>query len=396
MNMEYGDDFWTWVHAHVNEDPLSLRLRWSGKFPWIDDAIMQIECRRKTAKKLPEELKFPRFLFPTLLSAEQSTSDTLADFHASLLPEGIKVLDMTSGLGIDAIHLARGGISVTAVDIDERVAEALSHNVKVLGLSDKVTALWADSTDYIRQTSDRFDAVFIDPARRGDNGQRLFSLSDCHPNVVSRLPHILNLAPLLIVKASPMLDLTQTARDLPGITALYVVGTNTECRELVAVVMRANDSGKVPVIHIWTPSYQFSFTVEEEKESEPTYADPISGDFLYEPSEVTMKAAPWRTLSARFDIGMLHPNSHLYCSDKKVDGFPGDCWHIDRIIPFSSSEIKRFARQYPKINVAVRNFGWTADKLRDKLRVKDGGDFRLMATTLLDGTKVMMVLSRAE
>ncbi len=391
--MEYGEDFWTWVHEHINENPYELRLRWAGKYPWIDDAIMQIECRRRTAKKLPDELKYPRFFFPTLLSAEQSTSDALADFHVSLFPKGAKVLDMTSGLGIDAIHLSRI-CRVVSVEIDERVSDALEYNVGILGLSDKVTALCGDCSDYIQQTSDQYDAVFIDPARRGDNGQRLFSLSDCRPNVVSLLPEIFKASPLLIVKASPMLDLTQTSRELPGITALYVVGTNTECRELVAVVSRDKVNEISPIIHIWTPTYQFAFTVEEEKSSQPTFALPQAGGYLYEPSEVTMKAAPWRVLSARFGINMLHPNSHIYYSDKKVDGFPGDCWHIDRILPFSSSEIKRFARQYPKINVAVRNFGWTADKLRDKLRVKDGGDFRLMGTTLLDGNKSMMVLSR--
>lgn len=392
--MAYSEEFWTWVYSHIGENPYDLRLRWAGKYTWIDDAVMQVECRQRTARKLSEELKCRTFRFPTLLSAEQSTSDELAAFHASLLPSGIKVLDMTSGLGIDVLHMARHGESVTAVDLDERLVDALRHNADALGLSDKVTAVCADSTELIVRTEESYDAVFIDPARRSADGGRVFNLADCRPDVTPLLGAIFTVAPTLIVKASPMLDLTQTLRDLPGTKALYVVGTNTECKELVAVVEKNGPEGSEPSINIWTPSYAFRFTAVEERESEARYCIPATGDYLYEPSEVTMKAAPWRTLCSRFDMGMLHPNSHLYCSGDKVEGFPGDRWHIDRVVPFASSELKRFARQYPKINVAVRNFGWTADKLRDKLKVKDGGGLRMIATTLQGGDKVMLVLSK--
>lgn len=391
--MAYSEEFWTWVHDHLADDPFELRLRWAGRLPWIDEAVMQVECRRRCARKLPEELKHREFMFPTVLSSEQSTSDELAAFHASLLKPGIKVLDMTAGLGIDAFHIAESGSTVTAVDMDPRVADALRHNASVLGLEGRVNAVCADSVVYVATAAEPCDAVFIDPARRAADGSRVFNLADCSPDVAALLPSIFRIAPLLVVKASPMLDISRTLRDLPGTEAIYVTGTPTECKELVAVVSREPASA-LPSINIWTPAYSFTFTMEEERVAEAVFAAPQSGGYLYEPSEVTMKAAPWRTLSARFGIGMLHPNSHLYCSKEKVDGFPGDRWLIEKVVPFASSELKRFARQYPKINVAVRNFGWTADKLRDKLRVKDGGDRRLMATTLLDGTKVMMVLAR--
>ncbi len=393
--MEYNDEFWAWIHEHLGDDPYALRLRWSGKRPWIDEAIMQVECRRRTAKKLPEELRHREFLFPTLLSAEQSTSDELAAFHSSLLAPGLKVLDMTAGLGVDAFHIASRGQSVTAVDIAPGVVEALRHNAVVLGVDGRVDAVCADSTEYIAGVGDdSYDAVFIDPARRGDKGERVFNLADCRPDVVKLLPAILRIAPMLVVKASPMLDITQTLRDLPLAEALYVVGSATECKELVVVVRRGMDPAAEVPITIWTPSCMFSFTLDEERRAVAEFSAPKAGGYLYEPSEVTMKAAPWRTLSERFGIGMIHPNSHLYCSADKVEGFPGDCWYIESVVPFASSEIKRFARRYPRINVAVRNFGWTADKLRAKLGVKDGGDLRVMATTLRDGEKVMMVLSK--
>ena len=352
--MNPNDEFWAWVHSHLSDNPFDLKLRWAGKYPWIDEAVMQIDCRRRTAKKLPEELKCRTFTFPTLLSAEQSTSDSLADFHASLFAGYGDVLDMTCGLGIDTFHIAASGCRVETVEIDSHVASTARYNADVFGLS------------------------------------------DCRPDIMEALPYIRNIARMLVVKMSPMLDITQTLRDLPGTTSLYVVGTSTECKELVAVVdLKAVDSEEsVPSICVWTPECRFAFTLEEERTAEAVYAAPKEGGYLFEPYEVAMKAAPWRTLCARFGLSMLHPNSHLYCSDGMAEGFPGDTWRIEKVIPFASSELKRFARQHPVVNVAVRNFGWTADKLREKLRVKDGGDLRLMATTLNDGSKVMLLLSR--
>ena len=394
--MNPNDEFWAWVHSHLSDNPFDLKLRWAGKYPWIDEAVMQIDCRRRTAKKLPEELKCRTFTFPTLLSAEQSTSDSLADFHASLFAGYGDVLDMTCGLGIDTFHIAASGCRVETVEIDSHVASTARYNADVLGLSGSVDVVCADSVEYVKSTEKRYDAVFVDPARRGAHGERVFGLSDCRPDIMEALPYIRNIARMLVVKMSPMLDITQTLRDLPGTTSLYVVGTSTECKELVAVVdLKAVDSEEsVPSICVWTPECRFAFTLEEERTAEAVYAAPKEGGYLFEPYEVAMKAAPWRTLCARFGLSMLHPNSHLYCSDGMAEGFPGDTWRIEKVIPFASSALKRFARQHPVVNVAVRNFGWTADKLREKLRVKDGGDLRLMATTLNDGSKVMLLLSR--
>lgn len=391
--MNYGDEFWKWVAEHAGDDPTSLRLRYAGKYPWIADAINQIECRKRTAKKLPVELACPVFYFPTLLSAEQSTGDILADMHASLIPSGSHVLDMTCGLGIDVLHASVKAKNVIGIDIAPEVAEALAYNSVALG-HDNVTAVCADCCDYLHDHADKtWDIIFIDPARRGDKGQRIFRLSDCHPDVTGMLTDMLAVAPRVIVKASPMLDVTQTLRDLPGCSALYATGSATECKELVAVIDR--DFNGETILCSWTPALRFRFTIEQEAAASATIGEPVAGGYLYEPNPTTMKMAPFKLLSQHFGLDKLSNNTHLYCSSDPVDGFPGERLYIEKVLPYSSGNIKRLARDYPVINVGVRNFGIAADVLRKKLRVKDGGDMRLIATTTASGDKIMLILRQS-
>ena len=334
----------------------------------------------------------PYFLFPTALSAEQCTSDILADFHASLIAPGCTMLDLTCGLGIDVYHAARRASEVTAVDMNPEITGAVRHNAAALG-HDNITAVTADCREFIKSTDKHYDIVFIDPARRGTNGERRYRLTDCSPDVTSMLDDIAAVADRLILKASPMLDITQVLRELPHTTDIYVTGTSTECKEIVADVIFDNKHTSEPVIHVMTPMYDFSFTQSEEASATPDYDLPVAGEYLYEPGAAVMKAAPFKLLSQRYGLKKLHPNTHLYHSAARIADFPGETWHIDRVADFSSHEIKTISRQYDRLNIATRNFDMPADTLRKKLKVKDGGAQRLIAATLADNSKAMLLLS---
>lgn len=393
MNPYVGTpEFCQWVASHIDDDPVKLRLKWQGKLPWANLAILQIECRRKSRKKLAEELTCPTFFFPTALSAEQCTSDILADFHASLIRPGDTLLDLTCGLGIDVYHAACRASEVTAVDMNPEITEAVIHNAAALG-HDNITAVTADCREFIKNTDKHYDVVFIDPARRGTNGERIYRLADCSPDVTSMLGDIAAVSNRLIVKASPMLDITQVLRELPDTTDIYVTGTSTECKEIVADITFDNRHSSEPVIHVMTPLYDFSFTQSEEASATPDYELPAAEEYLYEPGAAVMKAASFRLLSQRYGLKKLHPNTHLYHSAARITDFPGDTWHIDRIADFSSHEIKAISRQYDRLNIATRNFDMPADTLRKKLKVKDGGTQRLIAATLADNSKAMLLLS---
>lgn len=392
--MELTDDMIRWIGEHASDDTSRLRFR-DNNDPATKFCILQIECRRHASKKLPQTLKCNQFQFPTSLSAEQCTSDYIAAFHASLVSPGETVLDMTAGLGIDAFHMARRGAHVTAIDINPDVAEALTHNAEALQLP--LHAVCGDSVSYIQETAQQFDTIFIDPARRGKGGQRLFALSDCMPDVVSLLPLLRKRCHRLIIKASPMIDIDQTLREIPDTTRLYVTGTRHECKELAVVC----DFGKLsaerqPEIIPLTINgngdrYSLSFVQNEERTCCAAIADPHPGQIMYEPYPAVMKSGAYKLLSARYGCTKLHANTHLYVTDSVLPDFPGTPYAIMQIIPFQSKEIKQINRYVLSGSVAVRNFIMSAEELKRKLKLKEDSSQRIIGTTTKSGRILIVV-----
>lgn len=384
------EDFWDFVDGNISCSPAVLRLKYSGKDR--EKEITQIECRQKFGKKLAWTLnKYPHFLFPSVISGEQATSDALADFHASLIGEATSIVDLTAGLGIDSSHIAASHpqAKVTAVERDTDRFEALRTN-----FGDLIHAENMDCIDFLeKDESGTFDIAFIDPARRATDGSRVFALADCEPDITSMLPLLQKNARYLIAKTSPMLDITHLAKELPGIEKIIALGTTTECKELVAIVNLtkegAHNSYLIEAVTIGKPS--LSFTPNEEKNATCEFASEIkAGGYIYEPYPATMKAAPFNILSEKFNLKKLHPNTNLYYSENLVDGFPGEAWPIVDVLGYESKNIKRLKKTYPSIRVTTRNFDMTADALRKKLGVKDGGDRRLFAVTTEIG-KMMII-----
>lgn len=388
------DELIAWIDAHRNDDVHKLRLR-HCKDKDITFAILQIECRNKAQRKLPFTLSHPHFIFPTALSAEQCTSDALADFHTSLIHDSDNVLDMTCGLGIDSFHFARKASSVTAVELNPDIADAATINANALAL-DNITIISGDSVTFLESGSSRYDTIFIDPARRGTGGKRLYALSDCEPDVTSVIDIIRNRCSRLIIKASPMLDISKVLTQIPFVSDVYAIGTRHECKEIVIIADFTKDTPN-PARHAVTISDEgitdLKYLVSEEQNAIPSYAFPQEGHYLYEPFPSIMKAAPFKLLSTRYRIAKLHPNTHLYSSSRYAHDFPGDIFRIDRIIPFSSKEIKNIAHEYQQINVATRNFILSTDALRRRLKVNDGGSLRLIGTTTSGNIRLLLILS---
>lgn len=397
MVTELNENIIKWIEEHRNDDTTKLRLscRKKDDASVYEFAIMQIECRKKTAKKLHSTLQSSHFVFPTTLSAEQCTSDNLAEFHATLINEGETILDMTAGLGIDAFHLAQKAKRITAIDLNEDVAQALSINANALGITN-FTGVNADSIEYLKNSTEHFDTIFIDPARRGDGGKRLFALSDCQPNVVEFLDLIKQHCNKLIVKASPMLDATQVLRELPETTDLYAIGTRQECKEIVAVVDFKNpqDSPTLHCITIDDETFDFSFTLDNEISSTNNFGEFKEGMYLYEPYPAIMKLQPFKLISQQFNAIKPHQHTHLYSSTEVIADFPGDCHKIERIYPFSSRTIKEVVKDYPRANVAVRNFILSADELRKRLKIKDDNKYRLYGVSVANGDRLLIVTTR--
>lgn len=392
----YTPEFWKWVEEHRGEDSTKLRLKTRGAEPWIEDAIAQIENERRSQKKFaadgPLAEAMPR-LMPVGISIEQATSARVAMLHRSiaekLLPENPRILDMTCGLGVDASVLATiPGAHVTAIELDGKIAGVARTNYAT---RPEMSIIEGDSTEFLRECKQHFDLIFIDPARRDSVGNRVYNIRDCAPNVIDLMPLLLAKSDHLMIKLSPMLDVTQTIRDLPGLTDLYIIDDGGECRELLAVV--GKEDVAEPMIHSISGDIEFSFTKREESEAEGRYELPRAGQYLLEPSPALMKAGAFRLTGRRFGIAELHPNTHLFISDTTLNDFPGRSYLITEVLPFSSSNIKRLKKERLEADVAVRNFPFTAEQLRGRLGVRKSGPIRIVGVTAADGNPYM-ILSR--
>lgn len=373
-----SNELWDKINKLSGEDTMRLRLAHHGDES-MSVVIDQIECRQRTKKKLAEmHNKAPRFFFPTVLSSEQATSDQLAAYHASLVESGAQVLDMTCGLGIDAFHIASKASKVLAADINTHVAEAAAYNACELGLSN-FEAIGGDSVELLSQMPDNsFDLIFIDPARRGDYGKRQFALSDCEPDVTRLIDKMLAVAPKVIIKASPMLDIRNVIAQLPNVKEIMSVGTRRECKELV-IVCRRGFKGDVLISAVTVDECSFSFSETEERGATPVYEMPVDGDILLECYPATVKAGPFKLLSSRFEVNKIAPNTHLYSSKEFPADFPGRGMIVKEVLPFDKNSRKALAGKYGAMDITARNFPLQPSELAKRLKLKSGGKFRLFA-----------------
>lgn len=388
------DNFWKWIEEHSAEDTTRLRLKYGHERP---GEILQIEMRRKHADKFGTLLSdYPHFIFPSSLAAEQSTSSLLARYHASFVKSGETVADLTAGLGIDAISFAEKGAKVVAVEQQNLLAQALRKNTSSTSGFEIIEGDCREIIKIWERDGRSFDMIFIDPARRSAEGGRIFALSDCEPNVIPMLPTLEKITRRLVVKASPMLDITHSFNEIPQANHIVVLGTKTECKELDVIcnfdcpptrrLISAVTLGKDYVSSI-------EFTRQEEAEASSFYGVPDSQDFIFEPFPAVIKAGAFNILSEQFNLKKIAPNTHLWYGETLINDFPGNSFRILEILPYMSKHIKRYSSRFPKVAVSAKNFDMSSDSLRSKLKVKEG-PLRLFAVTANDGNKYLITCEK--
>lgn len=388
--MTIPDEFWTWVNDHLGDDPTRLRLAKRKYSPeWLDLAITQVVTRTKALKKLPKLMADGPLLIPTPLAVEQSTSEPLAHFHYLIAKElkASSVIDLTAGLGIDAFTLARNGLEVTAVELDPLKANALQVNAERLGIP--LTVI----NDDCRNVTGQHDLAFIDPARRGAAGQRLFSLADCEPDVTAMIPQLREMARWLVVKMSPMLDCNVVIDQLHP-SRLIALGTPRECKELVAVVdlQQPSESTKITAVTINDRGLIVNQTEKTPLSPKIATRDPEPGDYLYLPYPTVTKIGAWGTLTDAYPAIQLAPDTHVYISTEALPSFPGQMYRVDAVTPLGSKEIKAIAKKRLKATLITRNAGIPTDTLRARLHLTDGPDATLLATRT-SSTRLLITLS---
>lgn len=437
------EEYLKFIMDHAHSDVNALRLQYHGKsMPFsVDDACMQIEMRRKTAGKLPWFLHHPGFRFGTAQSAEQASNQNVALFHAVLIGHSRSVLDMTAGLGIDAMTIAMRGNRVTAYELETERVEALRHNADILGI-DELTVVKGDSVLHLQQSEEHYDWIFVDPARRDSGNNRCFLLQDSLPDVVSHQDLLLAHADNVLIKASPLLDITQTLRDFSNVRSIIILSYKNEVKEVLIHLSLGSDalgsaslgSASLGSASLGTAplgsSSPLSFSAEPEGEvklpsspliqaidladsssafpdGEPairfqfrsgcapqaaiSYAPSEAiapGMYLYEAGAAMRKLQCASQICARYtDIQSLAKDSGLFVSETLHADFPGRICTVKAIL--SAKQLK--ALKDCRCRVVSTCYPMSAADLRKKFRLKEGEDMTLYATTTRDGSRMMIL-----
>lgn len=374
----------SFIRQHASETIHRLLLN-AGRYPDIDMefVVRQIEGRKKAETKLPSLSRFEDFIYPVKLSMEQCSSEVTARFKASLV-QGESVADLTGGLGIDALFMSQQTRSYCYVERNAELEQIAAHNFDVCGVV--VESHCGDGLDFLRTGNKHFDTLYLDPARRDDNKNKVVRLDACEPNVPAHLDWLWQFTSRILVKASPMLDVTMAIKALGCVSKVYVVAVKNECKELLFDCCPGAEAYSVVCVNLDGEQQSlFAFSAGEERDAEVFYADVPTG-YLYEPNAAIMKSGAFRLVAERYNLKKLHPDTHLYTSDVVCDAFPGRVFRIESV-DLLNKQILKLRLPSKKANVAVRNFPMKPDELKRKFGLLDGGDDYIFAATLYNGDK---------
>ena len=381
------------ITMHRNEDSRALALQ-AKRYPTVDmrEAVTQIEGWQIAREKLPAWATTDGIIYPPRISMEQCSSEATALYKAAIA-NGDSLADLTGGFGIDCSYMAHGFKRATYIERNALLCSIAKENFTLLGLH-HIDIINGNSEDILPDLS-ALDWIFIDPARRDGDGRKVVALSDCEPDVTALEDKLLDRAQRVMVKCSPMLDITAASRQLRNVQEIHIVAVNNECKELLFILGKSNvDETPIICTNIRKEGAQcFSFTAHEEAEASITYSDTV-GRYLYEPNAAIQKSGCTRSLSHRMQASKLHPNSQLYTSDKMIEDFPGRIFIVEKVCGFSKSDIKEI-QSLGKANITVRNFPESVQLLRKKLKLAEGGDSYIFATTLANGNKALIICKKA-
>ena len=380
----------TFILQHRYDDVKALALQ-GHRYPGIDMPFVldQISGWQIALNKLPAWAKVEGLVYPHHLSLEQCSSEKTALYKSSLI-KGESLVDLTGGFGVDCYFLSQNFKHSTYVERQACLCEIAKENYSRLGSN--INVVNADFDEFI-STMKHVDWIFMDPARRDSNGGKVVAIADCEPDVISNLPVLFDKTDHILLKLSPMLDLKRAITDLNDcVEQAHIVSVDNECKELLLVVGRNKvDNVSISCVNIRKGMTQtFHFTFQEEVSAKSIYTDKVE-TYLYEPNVSLLKAGCFRILGQQFGLKKLHPNSHLYTSDLYIENFPGRIFEVQKCIGFSKKELKEGLKGIEKANLTIRNFPSTVDSLRKRLKIKEGGNLYMFATTLLNDKKVLLL-----
>lgn len=349
----------------------------------IQEIATQIDGKNRIEKKIPTWFKTEGILFPLKINIEQSSSEITANYKAKLITKG-DLIDLTGGFGVDDMAFAEKAKTVFHCELDSNLSAIVAQNAKVLGKIN-VKFIIGDSQKFIEKTH-KVTNIYIDPSRRQDS-QRVFMLKDCEPNVIKNQALYLKKADKVMIKAAPMLDISAALKELKKVSEVHIVSLNGECKELLFVL--ENKEILEPKIicalinHHQENIYEFSYSEEKSIQNQSFAIQ----KYLYEPDTAILKGGFFKSLTQKFNVKKLNPNTHLYTSQEITKNFPGKTFQVIQQIPFSNFSS---AKATKKANVVTRNFDLKPEEIKKQFKIKDGGeDFLFFITDFKEQKQVI-------
>lgn len=393
LNRLLSPEVQKFIKDHQNDDPflLSLTAKQDKSIP-LKEAIEQIQSYQKAKAKLPSLAKKEQLIWPPSVSVEQASSETTAQFKSSLL-QGKLLADLSGGMGVDTLHFASHFNKVHYVEPDQHLCEIARYNFPRLNVGN-IDIHHQSAEGFLAeqdQTKTLFDGIYIDPSRR-DQGRKVFKIEDCIPNLYDIIPNCITISKKVLVKLSPLIDLSLLTRDFQP-SEIWVVAVKNEVKEVLFLLPSQGEATNIHAIDLDQQGKysEFAFDREMELQASSEYSHPL--DYLYEPNAAIMKAGAFKLMGQKYSLKKLHQHSHLYTSNDLVMDFPGKILKIKDILTKSNKDL---ARHFPggKVNVITRNYPLTANQLKKKYTLTDGGDSYLVGTTLFDGKRVLISCER--
>jgi len=350
-------------------------------------AIRQARLRRKIANKLPDFANNIELLLADDVHLEQSSSTLTANFKASLVAEGENFIDLTAGFGIDFYAIAHKYKNNYAVSLNKDLTLLLEYNAKVLGI--EIKTIGKSAEDFLKDNNMQFDLVYIDPDRR-IGGKRAILFNEVEPNIIGLQKQLLAIGKKVIIKISPLIDLSEIIRLMKNISQIRVVSVDNECKEILIILER--EPKQLEVIADLCTAGKWEQIKIEPTEKTPDYAF-ATEEYLYEPDAALMKIGNFSALSVMYDLIKIAANTHLYTSKKLVENFPGRIFQVKKLEKYSTKALRAQIKN-ERANVIARNYFKSAEEITKDLRIKNGGEQYILAFKNQDSKGVIAICKR--
>ena len=367
------------INANLQTDLHSLLLK---KSPFAEvsmqEIVQQIKGKKVAQKKFPFLLK-EGIVFPPNLNLEQASSQSTAEFKAQNL-KGKKFLDLTSGFGIDAYFLSKNFDEITLIEQNTELLEIVKHNWGIL--ERKANFINDNLENFLANNQEQFDVIYLDPARRDDHKNKKFLLEDLSPNLLEIQEKLIKICDQIIIKLSPLIDISYLISVLKNIFKIEIIAVKNEVKELLVFMNSKFETENVEIscTNLESDDVVFSFNFNDEKERNAMFSEPQK--FLYIPNNAVLKSGGFNSLSEKFNLKKLHPNSHFYTNGERLEGFPGRVLEIEIV---DSKTIKKG----DKFNIISKNYPLTPEEIKKKYKISDGGNSYLIFTQTQKGKIIL-------